>query len=83
MERKREERRRGRERRREKEVEEDPSCDGKISIMREGSHAKAYAQRKISVAGESGRRKTSREERRGRKRERKGEERKIDHGREG
>ena len=56
--REREERMRGRERRREKEGEEDPSCDGKISVAREGSRGK-------------GRRKTSREERRGKERRKK------------
>ena len=66
---------RGRERRREKEGEEDPSRDGKISVAREGSHGKAYARRKISVARERGRRKTSREERGGKERRKKEKER--------
>ena len=62
---------RGRERRREKEGEEDPSHDEKISVAREGSRGKAYARPKISVARERGRRKTSRQERRGKERRQK------------
>ena len=50
---------RGGERRREKEGEEDPSCDRKSSVAREGLRGKAYARRKISIVQERGRRKTS------------------------
>ena len=62
---------RGRERRREKEGEEDSSRDEKISIAREGSCGKPYARRKIFVARGRGRRKMSREERRGKERKKK------------